>query len=87
MPKELQDTICKESTYNHIYNTHSEGLYRFLYYKYGNRDEAQDKVQEAFVKLWNKCKEVTPAKAKSFLFTVANNMMLNVVKHQKVVFA
>ena len=42
-------------------------------------------MQEAFVKLWKKCKDVPPNKAKSFLFTVANNLMLNEFNHQKVV--
>ncbi|WP_428025501.1 hypothetical protein, partial [Arcobacter sp.] len=31
------------------------------------------------------CKKVSFNKAKSFLYTVANNMMLNEIKHQKVV--
>ena len=44
-----------------------------------------DKAQEAFIKLWENCKKVTLGKAKSYLYTVANNMMLNEVKHQKVV--
>ena len=37
------------------------------------------------MKLWDNCKDVTLSKAKSFLFTVANNMVLNDIKHQKVV--
>jgi len=45
----------------------------------------KDKVQEAFMKLWQNCAKVTPNKAKSYLYTVANNMMLNEVAHQKVV--
>jgi RNA polymerase sigma-70 factor (ECF subfamily) len=42
-------------------------------------------MQEAFIKLWENCKKVSVEKAKSFLFTVANNLMLNEIKHQKVV--
>lgn len=68
-----------------VYNKYSKDLYNFLYYKYGEQFHPEDKVQEAFVTLWNQCKQVTLSKAKSYLFTVANNMMLNEVKHQKVV--
>jgi len=60
-------------------------LHDFLYYKYGEKLDPTDKTQEAFIKLWENCKKVTPAKAKSFLYTVANNLMLNEVKHQKVI--
>jgi RNA polymerase sigma-70 factor (ECF subfamily) len=35
--------------------------------------------------LWQNCAKVTPDKAKSFVFTTANNLMLNEVAHQKVV--
>lgn len=46
---------------------------------------ANDTMQEAFVSLWESCKKVTPDKARSFLFTVANNKMLNEIKHKNVV--
>lgn len=42
-------------------------------------------MQEAFAKLWENCAQVLPSKARSFLFTVANNLMLNELKHRKVV--
>lgn len=42
-------------------------------------------MQDAFGKLWKECAKVSLEKSKSFLFTVANNMFLNRVKHQKVV--
>jgi RNA polymerase sigma factor (sigma-70 family) len=42
-------------------------------------------MQEAFIKLWDNCKKVSPNSAKAFLFKVASNMMLNDIKHRKVV--
>ena len=56
-----------------------------MFYKFGNSLSPKDKVQEAFVKLWVNCGKITPDKAKSFLFTTANNLMLNAYAHQKVV--
>lgn len=85
MPKELTDTICEEIVFKGIYNKYSKDLHDFLYYKYGERFNPKDKAQDAFIKLWNNCKKVKLSKAKSYLFTVANNMMLNEVKHQQIV--
>ena len=85
MAKPLKDNVCEERLFSKLYNEYATHLFNFLYYKFGDQLQPQDKVQEAFVKLWKKCKDVPPNKAKSFLFTVANNLMLNEYNHQKVV--
>ena len=56
-----------------------------MFYKYGSALNPKDQVQEAFIKLWQNCGKIPPQKAKSFLFTTANNLMLNAYAHQKVV--
>ncbi len=85
MSKPLFEDICKEDIFAQIYEKWAEHLHNFLYYKYGEHINPEDKVQEAFIKLWKNCKEVPIDKAKSFLFTVGNNLTLNAIKHQKVV--
>lgn len=85
MSKELYDNICEEQLFSTIFNKYSKNLHDFLYYKYGDRLNPGDKVQEAFMKLWQNCEKVSADKAKSFLFTTANNLILNEVAHQKVV--
>lgn len=85
MTKDLIDNICEERIFQSIYNKYSKDLHNYLYYKYGDRLNPRDKVQDAFIKLWDQCEKVAYSKAKSFLYTVATNMMLNEVKHQKVV--
>ena len=85
MIKALNTDVCDERIFSNIFKTLSKDVYNFLRYKYGDGLNPKDKVQEAFIKLWDNCKKVSPEKAKSFLFTTANNMMLNEVKHQKVV--
>jgi RNA polymerase sigma-70 factor (ECF subfamily) len=84
MPKKIFENICVDSVFERIYNDYAKDLHDFLYYKFGNGYNHEDKMHEAFVKLWHKCEDVTYSKAKSFLFTVANNLMLNEVKHKKV---
>ena len=85
MTKQLHENICEERIFSSIFNKHSKDLHNFLYYKFGNLLNPKDKVQEAFIKLWQNCSKVSPDKAKSFVFTTANNLMLNEVAHQKVV--
>ncbi len=85
MNKDLQDTVCKKEIFDAIYTKYSKNIHDFLYYKFGSALHPQDKMQEAFIKLWENCKKVTPSKAKSFLFTTANNLSINEYRHQKVV--
>jgi RNA polymerase sigma-70 factor (ECF subfamily) len=70
--------------YNGIFKDTSKTIFNYIYYKFGNEEKAHDAVQEAFIKLWENCAKVPPKKAKSFLYTVANNLYLNVLKAEKV---
>ncbi|MEM6770462.1 MAG: sigma-70 family RNA polymerase sigma factor, partial [Bacteroidota bacterium] len=47
--------------------------------------EAEDLMQDAFLKLWDNCAAVTPEKAKPFVFRVAENLFFNKTAHQQVV--
>ena len=86
MSKNLNlSSVCEEKVYESLYMEHVESLRNFLYYKCGNIGQAEDFAQEAFIRMWKNCAKVPFAKAKGFLYTVANNLFLNEVKHQKVV--
>jgi len=85
MSEPLQDNICDDLLFERFYKKHSKNLHDFLYYKFGDHLNPQDKMQEAFIKLWQNCSKISLPKAKSYLFTTANNLMLNAVAHQKVV--
>jgi RNA polymerase sigma-70 factor (ECF subfamily) len=76
---------CNEIVFSDFFKKHAKPLRNFLFYKYGNKDQAEDLVQEAFIKLWQNCTSVPIEKAKSYLYTIANNSSLNEIKHQKVV--
>lgn len=85
MLNKLHKNICEEHIFSVIYNKYSKDLYAYLYYKYGESYAPNDKMQDAFIKLLENCKKVTPDKAKAFVYKVAINMTLNEIKHQKVV--
>lgn len=83
--KKGSKNICNEKTFVSLFKVHSKDLHDFLYYKYGEENNPMDIVQVAFEKLWKNCKNVLPEKAKSFLYTVANNEMLNSISRKKTV--
>lgn len=85
MPTPLFKNVCNEQIFSNLYKRLSKDLHDFIYYKYGEQFDPEDKVHEAFIKLWNNCGKVSPDKAKSYLFTVINNLTLNDIKHRKVV--
>ncbi|MFX0555275.1 RNA polymerase sigma factor [Maribacter sp. CXY002] len=81
---EDKQNVCEDNVYNQIFKENSKTIFNYIFYKFGNEEKANDAVQEAFVKLWENCAKVSPNKAKSYLYTVANNLYLNVIKAEKV---
>ncbi|WP_127138720.1 RNA polymerase sigma factor [Flagellimonas oceanensis] len=76
--------VCEDHVFSKVFKTHSKTVFNYIFYKFGNEEKAHDAVQEAFVKLWQNCAKVSPEKAKSYVYTVANNLYLNVIKAEKV---
>ncbi|MFK5974057.1 MAG: sigma-70 family RNA polymerase sigma factor [Flavobacteriaceae bacterium] len=80
----MNDNVCEEEVYTSLFMANSKTVFNYIYYKFGNEEKAYDAVQEAFIKLWENCAKVSPDKAKSYVYTVANNLYLNVIKAEKV---
>lgn len=80
----MKDNTCNKKDFSKIYDSYAPELYKVLRYKYGDKLELRDIVQDAFIKLWNNCSKVPLQKAKGYVFTISNNMVLNKVKHEKV---
>lgn len=76
--------ICNEVIFADFFKNHIKSLRNFILYKYGNADHAEDVTREAFIKLWQNCKDVPFEKAKSYVYTIANNSSLNIIAHEKV---
>lgn len=78
-------SICKEGVFTRFFNEHVKALRHFLYYRFGNKDQAKDIAQEAFAALWQNCERVPYEGARSYIYTVAYNKSLKVKAHEKVV--
>ena len=77
--------VCSEVVFRTIFDSHFKLLRNFLIYKYKDVARAEDVAQNAFVILWQNCGTIKPEQAKSFLFTTAIRLSLNMLKHDKVV--
>ena len=66
--------------YNRCVDEHADGLYRFLLKNIRDKEVARDLVQESFMKLWEKRKEVEQAKSKSYLFTTGYHTMIDHIR-------
>lgn len=73
------------SEFKSIFDQYYTPIKNFLYYKSGDIDLSEDITQDVFMKLWDKREDVQHETVKSYLYTIANNMLLNKIRHDKVV--
>jgi len=69
--------------YNIAVNEYSGRLFRYVVKCLGNKEDANDIVQESYEKLWKNRKKVPLTKSKSWLFTTAHNMLINHTRKHK----
>ena len=59
-------------------------LRNYIYYKSGDMQVAEDIVQDAFMKVWEKRESIRQDSIGSLLYKIAGNIFLNRIDHQKV---
>lgn len=72
-----------EIEYNQTVRDHADHVYRFILKNLRHEEDARDVVQSAFEKMWMNRDTVDGSKAKSFLFTVAYNQMIDHIRKVK----
>lgn len=82
---EEEPSICEQENYNKLFRDLYAPVTKYVYYKCGNLQQAEDIVQSVFIKLWELCATISFYKAKSYVYTSVNNSFLNSVQHNKVV--
>jgi RNA polymerase sigma-70 factor (family 1) len=70
--------------FENIFNTWYGPIRNFIYYKSGDKQTAEDIAQDTFLKVWEKKETIKSETVKSLVYTIANNLFLNQVEHQKV---
>jgi len=66
--------------YNICADQYSDGVYRFILKNIRDEDTAKDIVQESYVRMWEKVKDISFEKAKSYLFTTAYHTMIDHIR-------
>ncbi len=66
--------------YNICVDEFADGVYRFLLKNCRDSELARDLVQESFIRLWIKRKEVNFQKGKSYLFSTAYHAMIDYIR-------
>jgi RNA polymerase sigma factor (sigma-70 family) len=72
-----------EKEYNECVNQYADNVYRFIVKNLRHEEDARDVVQTAFEKLWRNREGIDNTKAKSWLFTVAYNQMVDHIRKVK----
>lgn len=69
--------------YNTCVDSFADGLYRFILKNIKDNGLAEDIVQDTFEKLWIKIADVTFDKAKSYIYTIGYNAMIDRIRKDK----
>ena len=69
--------------FNTCVDLFSDNLYRFILKNLKDKDKSSDIVQDSFEKLWIRVDEVQFEKSKSYLFTTAYHLMIDLLRHEK----
>jgi RNA polymerase sigma-70 factor, ECF subfamily len=68
-----------------IYDHFAEKLYKFIFFRVGHKELAEDILADTFVKAWTKISQVTSAKAfTSWLYQIAKNNIIDYYRVKKV---
>jgi RNA polymerase sigma-70 factor (ECF subfamily) len=76
----------QQDEFDRIFANWYDPIRNFIYYKSGNIEIAEDIAQDTFLKIWEKREGIKKETVKSLLYTIANNLYLNKLDHEKVVF-
>jgi RNA polymerase sigma factor (sigma-70 family) len=71
------------SEYNEIVEKYADRLFRYILKNVRDRERASDLVQDSFEKLWIRNRDIQFSKAKSYLFSIAHNTMIDSIRKEK----
>ncbi len=67
-----------EKAYLKAYDKNSDAIFRFIYFRVRDREEAKDLLQDTFMKVWRYVSEGhTIDNAKAFLYQTARNLIID----------
>lgn len=84
--EELIDIVIKDkNAYEEIIDRYEKKIFRYVFYLIGNKQDAQDVSQEAFIKIYiNLLGFNKKLKFSSWIFRIAHNEAINFLKKKKI---
>jgi RNA polymerase sigma-70 factor (ECF subfamily) len=75
--------VKRRNLFVELYNTHADAIFRFCYFKTGDRETAKDLTQDTFIKLFNYLEKEEIQNQKSFIYTIAKNIVIDFWRKSK----
>ena len=73
--------LSDKEAFKTLYYRYYHMLYRFLWYRTGSIEQAQDCLQDVFIRLWNRRTNLNAAKSiKAYLYSIAYNLVIDQLK-------
>ncbi len=73
-----------QDAFGQIYDSFSQKLYRFIYFRVGHREVAEDVLSDTFVKAWQKINQINSPEALSgWLYQIAKNNIIDYYRLKK----
>lgn len=84
---ELMDSIKNDDqlAFGELFDRYNALLFNHIYQKLLSVGDTQDIVQDIFIKLWERRREIVCENIAGYLFKAARNKVLNVIKHRQVI--
>lgn len=70
-------------TFNQLYESYAEEVFRFAFWLSGNRTWAEDITSETIIRAWTHFRPIRTETLKAYLFTIARNYYLNQLRKEK----
>jgi RNA polymerase sigma-70 factor (ECF subfamily) len=83
---ESKKEVLTSQEFEEAFDLYYTQVRNFLYYKTSQSELSEDVAQDAFVKLWETRHKIDKSSLKSYLFTIANNLMINKLKREQLRF-
>jgi RNA polymerase sigma-70 factor (ECF subfamily) len=72
------------SAFGRIYDHYSERLFKFIFFRVGHKEVAEDILADSFVKAWVKIRQVNSSKAlSSWIFQITKNNIIDYYRVKK----
>ncbi|MFT5184902.1 MAG: RNA polymerase sigma-70 factor (family 1) [Flavobacteriales bacterium] len=85
MEKKKEDNFSTltASEFQQIFVDLFDSIRNFIYFKMGDSSVADDLAQDTFVKLWENRHRIDKKTVKPFLYTIAGNLSINLLKREQ----